>query len=141
MGTFGWMTPAAVATTPALFALLAFNASNQLAVRRLGSKRGLAFTGTDLAMAVARLEACFKVHTAPAESFAADAGGRSYRVFLSQVTGPSADPEIEFQSLDQLQAVPESLAPSLAALAHHLQPYLAEVPYLHLGENDFIYKF
>src|SRR3954471_10894543 len=99
MATFGPMSPAAVATTPALFALLAFNASNQLAVRRLGSKRGLAFTGADLAMAVSRLEACFKVHTAPVESFVADAGGRSYRVFLSQVTGPSGDPEIEFQSL------------------------------------------
>ena len=51
------MTP--VAAPPALFALLAFNASNQVAVRRLGSKLGLAFTGSDLPMATARLESSF----------------------------------------------------------------------------------
>ena len=57
---------------PALIAILAFNASNQLAVRRLGSKAGLPFTGTDLAMATARLESSFREHTAPAENFSAD---------------------------------------------------------------------
>ena len=47
----------AVAAPPTLFALLAFNASNQLAVRQLGARRGLAFTGSDLTMATSRLEA------------------------------------------------------------------------------------
>ena len=46
----------AVAPSPALFAVLAFNAGNQLAVRKLGSKHGLAFTGSDLAMATTRLD-------------------------------------------------------------------------------------
>ena len=130
-----------VAAPASLFALLAFNASNQLAVRRLGSKFGLAFTGSDLAMATSRLEGSFKEHTAPAEYFSSEAGGRSYRVFFAQVTGTAADSEIVFQSLEALNAQPASLAPSLAALLRDLEPHLVEIPYLHLGENDFIYKF
>jgi len=129
------------ATPSALAAILAFNASNQLAVRRLGSKAGLAFTGSDLAMATARVESAFWDHTPPAEQFAADAAGRSYRVYFAQVTGVPADGEIAFHSLDELAARPDALAPSLAALLPQLEPHLVEIPYLHLGENDFIYKF
>src|SRR5204863_3453221 len=124
-----------------LFALLAFDERNQLAVRKLGSKRGLAFTGSDLAMATARLEACFQTHTAPAEHFRSEAGGRAYRVCFAQVRGVPQDAEIVFQSLDSLAADPAALAPSLAALLQDLEPHLVEIPYLHLGENDFIYKF
>jgi 4-hydroxy-3-methylbut-2-enyl diphosphate reductase len=131
----------AVAAPPSLFALLAFNASNQLAVRRLGSKMGLAFTGSDIAMATSRLESCFGQHTAPAEYFTSEAGGRTYRVFFVQVVGDAADAEIVFQSVDALSTRPDSLAPSLATLVRDLEPYLVEIPYLHLGENDFIYKF
>jgi 4-hydroxy-3-methylbut-2-enyl diphosphate reductase len=131
----------APASLPSLVALLAFNAGNRLAVRRLGSKRGLAFTGSDLPMAVARLEGCFSVHTPPAEYFSADAGGRRYRVFFVQVEGPPADSEIDFCSLDALAAQPDALAPSLAVLLPALEPHLVDIPYLHLGENDFIYKF
>src|SRR5262249_6693885 len=109
-----------------LFAFLAFNASNQLAVRKLGSKRGLAFTGSDLAMATMRLEGCFQEHTAPAEYFTATAGGRSYRVFFMQVRGAPADAEIVFQSLDALAADPTALAPSLAGLLQDLEPHLVE---------------
>ena len=131
-----------VAAQPAaLTAILAFNGSNQLAVRRLGSKAGLPFTGTDLAMATARLAAAFPAHTPPEDYFSADAGGRSYRIFFAQADGPSADPEIVFQSLDALAAEPAALAPSLAGLLGKLDPYLVDIPYLHLGENDFIYKF
>jgi len=131
----------AVSAPPALVAILAFNASNQLAVRRLGSKAGLPFTGTDLPMATARLESSFRDHTVPAEYFAATAGGRHYRVFFAQVSGPSADSEVVFQSLDDLAAKPEALAPSLGVLLGELEPHIVEIPYLHLGENDFIYKF
>lgn len=134
------MSPAVAAPTN-LVALLAFNASNQLAIRRLGSKMGLAFTGSDLQMAVSRLESSFQQHTAPAEYFSAQAGGRSYRVFFVQVDGPAADPEIGFESLESLARTPASLAPSLATMLAELEPHLVEIPYLHLGENDFIYKF
>jgi 4-hydroxy-3-methylbut-2-enyl diphosphate reductase len=33
------------------------------------------------------------------------------------------------------------LTPQLAALVSEIDPYLVDIPYLHLGENDFIYKF
>jgi 4-hydroxy-3-methylbut-2-enyl diphosphate reductase len=92
-------------------------------------------------MATARLESAFRDHTAPTEYFAAEAGGRSYRVFFAQVTGTPADSEIGFQSLDELAAQPAALAPSLAVLLSQIDPYVVEIPYLHLGENDFIYKF
>ncbi len=131
----------AVAAPPTLFAVLAFNPSNQLAVRRLGSKHGLAFSGTDLAMAVTRLASAFRHHSNPAEYYTTEAAGRSYRVCLVQVSGAPADAEIRFESLDALAAQPESLAPSLAAMLRDLEPHLVEIPYLHLGENDFIYKF
>jgi 4-hydroxy-3-methylbut-2-en-1-yl diphosphate reductase len=131
----------AVAATPSLFAVLAFNASNQLAVRRLGSRIGLAFTGSDLAMAVTRLESSFREHTPPAEYFATQAGGRSYRVFFVQVAGAARDSEVAFQSLDALTSQPAALAPALAAVLRDIDPHLVEIPYLHLGENDFIYKF
>jgi 4-hydroxy-3-methylbut-2-enyl diphosphate reductase len=133
--------PSVSADLPAIVAILAFNACNQLAVRRLGSKAGLPFTGTDLAMATARLEGSFGTHTAPAEYFSTDAGGRSYQVFFVRVEGIPADSEIVFQSLDTLTASPTGLAPSLAVLLEKLEPYLVDIPYLHLGENDFIYKF
>jgi 4-hydroxy-3-methylbut-2-enyl diphosphate reductase len=134
------MSPA-VAAPPSLFAVLAFNASNQLAVRKLGSKFGLAFTGSDLAMATARLESSFREHTPPAEYFTTPAGGRSYRVCFAQVAGQAADSEVVFVSLETLGLNPSALAPSLATLLQELEPHLVEIPYLHLGENDFIYKF
>lgn len=134
------MSPAS-AELPALVAILAFNASNQLAVRRLGGKAGLAFTGSDLAMATARVESAFGEHTPVAEYFSADASDRNYRVFFTRVNGAAHDPEIVFDSIDGLLGASASLAPSLAGILDQLDPYLVEIPYLHLGENDFIYKF
>jgi len=131
------MSPAA----SALVAILAFNGNNQLAVRRLGSKAGLPFTGTDLAMATARLGSSFAAHTPALKCFGTEAGGRAYQVFLTRVDGTPADSEVAFQSLDALAAEPTALAPSLAVMLEKLEPHLVDVPYLHLGENDFIYKF
>ncbi|MDP3072410.1 MAG: 4-hydroxy-3-methylbut-2-enyl diphosphate reductase [Opitutaceae bacterium] len=125
----------------ALIAIFAFNANNQLAVRRLGSKAGLPFTGTDLAMATARLEGAFRTHTPPVEYFSHGAGGRDYRVCFAQVESTPADAEIAFASIESLLADPGALAPSLAALLPQAEPHLVDIPYLHLGENDFIYKF
>ncbi len=128
-------------TAPPLACILAFDRSNRLAVRKLGSKAGLPFTGTDLAMATARLEGACAAHTAPKEFFAATAGGRSYRVHLVQVSGAATDPEIEFWPIEQLAAAPAMLAPSLAGLLPALEPHLIAIPCLHLGENDFVNKF
>ena len=87
-----------------LVSVLAFNASNQLAVRRAGTKTGLAFVGADLAMALARLEAHFKEHTSPAEYFTVAHQEVKYRIFFSQVAGVPSDDEVHFASLDELQA-------------------------------------
>ncbi|QYM80794.1 4-hydroxy-3-methylbut-2-enyl diphosphate reductase [Horticoccus luteus] len=92
-------------------------------------------------MATARLENAFAEHTPPREFYTADGGGRRHRVFFAQVAGPSADAEIRFSSFDALLAEPSALAPSLAAVLGGLEPHLIDVPYLHLGENEFIYKF
>jgi 4-hydroxy-3-methylbut-2-enyl diphosphate reductase len=133
-------TPTGVAASQ-LDCILAFDGNNRLAVRQLGSKAGLPFTGSGLPMALRRLESSFSVHTPPLERFSADAGGRSYRVHLAQVEGTPADPEIRFLPLEQLGAKPGALAPSLAGILGRLDPHLIDVPYLNLGENDFIYKF
>ncbi len=134
------MSPAA-AESPALCCILAFNPGNQLAVRLVGGQAGLAFTGADLAMATARLESAFPRHTTPVEYFSAAADGRSYRVLFVQVAGPAVEPEIAFHALDDLAARADVTAPALAGILGELEPYLIEIPYLHLGENDFIYKF
>src|SRR5271166_3812290 len=133
-------TPTGVAVSQ-LDCILAFDGNNRLAVRRLGSRAGLPFTGSSLEMAIGRLESSFKVHTRPVERFSSEAGGRSYRVFFAQVDGAAADPEVEMRSIDDLESDPPSLAPSLAGLLAALDPHLVEIPYLNLGENDFIYKF
>ncbi len=126
---------------PALCVLLAFNANNQLAVRQAGTRPGLAFVGADEAMARARLEATFQAHTLPSEHFSCTIDGPTYRVFFTQVQGQPIDAEVTFRTLDELQQAKATLAPALAAMLDELEPHLIEIPYLHLGENDYIYKF
>lgn len=126
---------------PPLHCILAFDGNCRLAVRRLGSKAGLPFTGTDLPMAVARLAGALPQHGEPKETFALETGGRGYRVHLVQAAGPAQDPEVRFEPLAALEADPGALSPSLAGLLPALEPHLSALPYLHLGENDFIYKF
>jgi 4-hydroxy-3-methylbut-2-enyl diphosphate reductase len=121
--------------------ILAFNPSNQLAVRRSGAGASLAFTGSDLAAAIRGLEIAFAGHTAPRAYYSAEAGEHAYRVSFAQVEGPPRDPEIEFWSVEALEQRREALAPSLAGVVAGLEHHLIDIPYLHLGENDFIYKF
>ncbi|WP_225919197.1 4-hydroxy-3-methylbut-2-enyl diphosphate reductase [Actomonas aquatica] len=129
------------APIPTLCALLAFDCNNRLAVRQLGSKAGLAFSGLGDAMAIERLESAFAEHSQPRELFQLTTGGRHYRVVAAQVRGTPADAEVRCVSIDELQRQPDALAPSLAAILAELEPHLVRLPYLHLGENDFIYKF
>ncbi len=70
-----------------------------------------------------------------------EAGERSYRIHFSRVEGPSGDSEVSFQSVGELQENPGGLAPSLAGVLEAIDPLLMEIPYLSLGENEFIYKF
>jgi len=69
------------------------------------------------------------------------AGGANYRVFFVQVEGDPADDEVQFRSLEQLANQRADLAPSLSAIVAGLEPHLIAIPYLHLGENDYIYRF
>ena len=133
--------PAAPAEISPYTAILAFNASNQLAVRRVGAGLDLAFCGPDLAAATVSLQAAFFTHLAPAENFTATVAGRSCTVFLTQASGAPEDPAVEFLSLDTLANRSVGLTPALVTLLGQLEPYLVDIPYLHLGENDFIYKF
>lgn len=128
-------------SAPPLAALLAFDSQHRLAVRRLGSKCGLAFSGADLPMAETRLQAAFAEAPAPRRLGEFAAGGRRYDVYFARVNGASSDAEVICRTIDELAADPASLAPSLAGVLEWLQPRLHTLPYLHLGENDFIYKF
>ena len=134
------MSTAAVDTTP-LVALLAFNASNQLAVRKLGGLLTPAFTGEDLGAATRLLENAYPAHTIPIEYFSTTAEGRPCRVFFTQVSGEPTAGGVVFESLDSLASHTSTLTPQLTQLLKELDPYLVDIPYLHLGENDFIYKF
>ncbi len=125
----------------AMIMLLAFNPSNQLAVRRAGASFVPAFVSADLPMAAARLTADFPVHTVPVEYFTAQCGDRTYRVFFTQVQVAATDALVQFKTIEQLQHRRDSLAPTLAVVLGQIDPYLIEIPYLHLGENDYIYKF
>jgi len=133
--------PVPTAPVPAMAVMLAFNARNELAVRKAGTRLGHAFVGADEAMARARLTASFPSFTAPEEHFTCTVNGPAYRVSFTQVSGQAADPEVEFRTLEQLEADRTALAPALAAVLDRLDPYLIEIPYLHLGESDYIYKF
>jgi 4-hydroxy-3-methylbut-2-enyl diphosphate reductase len=121
--------------------ILAFNENCQLAVRTEDGVRGVAFTGDDLTEALRSLESVFPDHSEPDERFSAAAGGRVYRVHLVQVRGEWRDPAVSFRALADLEASPTALSASLAGLLPALEPHLVEIPYLALGENDFIYKF
>jgi 4-hydroxy-3-methylbut-2-enyl diphosphate reductase len=133
-------TTARVAAAP-LDSILAFDGNNRLAVRRRGSVLDLPFTADDRAAALRRLEAAFAAHTEPRERFGADAEELSYRVHFTQVDGAPAEAGIELRSIEQLESSPRELSPALAVVLARLEPHLIEVPYLCLGENDFIYKF
>jgi 4-hydroxy-3-methylbut-2-enyl diphosphate reductase len=135
------MTAPLLSAPPALCALLAFNANNQLAVRQAGPLLTLAFVGADEAAALSGLEASFAAHTPPVEHFICATGNGSYRVFFTRVEPPAVREEVFFRTLDELQRDRPALAPALAAVLEQLEPHLIEIPYLHLGENDYIYKF
>jgi 4-hydroxy-3-methylbut-2-en-1-yl diphosphate reductase len=106
---------------------LVFDSSNRLAVQS-----GIQGFEPSLPTAFTRL-------TKPAEFFTFAHNGQARRIFFAQTEAGGSD--VQFQSLEQLASVPARLSPFLAALLPALEPYLIHIPYLQLGENDFIYKF
>ena len=129
------------AGTPTVFVLLAFDPGNRLAVRREGARLGLAFAGPSLEIATGRLETHFRRHTPGVEYFTVPAGGAGHRVFFAQVEGDPAGGEVRLLSLENLAGRQADLTPPLAAIVAGLDPHLIAIPYLHLGENDYIYRF
>ncbi len=109
--------------------ILAFDAHNRLAIRFTPQGREPA----DVASlpGAQRSSLAFELHHA----------GATHRVVLASLAEPPADSGVVFYSYDQLLHSPGANTPLLAALLSALEPRLVELPYLHLGENDFIYKF
>jgi 4-hydroxy-3-methylbut-2-enyl diphosphate reductase len=127
------------APAPAHHVILAFNPSNQLAVRREGGRFRLPLVETDPTAAALALAAVFPEHQSPVEYYTVGHAGRRLHVWFSQVGGLVSG--LEFRSIEHLEAIPDTLDPALAAVLAGIEPHLIEVPYLHLGENDYIYKF
>jgi 4-hydroxy-3-methylbut-2-enyl diphosphate reductase len=133
-------TTTGVAVSP-IDCILAFDGNNRLAVRLLGPRVVLAFVDKSRSAAVGQVAGVFASHTEPKERLAAAVGGQTYRVSFTQVDGPPCDPAIQFRSIEQLESEAGALEAPLAAILSRLGPHLIEIPYLNLGENDFIYKF
>jgi len=132
-----------IKTDPLPAVILAFDQHNRLAVRRLGSQAGLAFTGSDEAMARTRLSESFKTSTAARHLENTTLPGEFGETILSavQVAPTSPDREIHFYAIDELNQGDIQLSPALQAALNALEKHLVHIPYLHLGENEFIYKF
>lgn len=118
--------------------LLAFNESNRLAVRRVAGQLAPAFVGDG---AEAELAAAFPRHTNPRGSFTVSTAEGNWTAALVQVEEPGRSAQVEFASIEQLESEPAAVTPLLQAALPALRPQLIHVPYLHLGENDYIYRF
>ena len=129
------------AVEPASIILLAFNESNQLAVRTVNGKMFPAFVGADLQILIGGLETFFPVHTAPVEYFRINDSGKEQAVFFAQICGDATSDNLEFRTIEQLQADNTSLSSALTLIVAAIEPFLIDIPYLHLKENDYIYKF
>ncbi len=115
---------------PATELVLVFDANNRLAIRFTPAGR-VAVDGAELP----------GVHRSGVAFDCAGADGLARRVVLAGLGKAAPDTGVVFYSYDQLLASPSANTPLLAALLVALEPRLVDLPYLHLGENDFIYKF
>jgi len=131
--------------------IVGFDCCNRLAVLNRQDRLELPFYGNALAAALSKIETAFGSgsFTAPEPQFSAklppDADRENagpVQVYFSQVRAvANAKSDIKFHSIESLEARASELAPELHALLALLEPHLLRIPYLHLGENDFIYKF
>lgn len=123
--------------------ILAFDSHNRLAVRRLGNQAGLAFIGDSEPLAAERLKDAFSQSTQPRSLCTTDLDGHgdSINVAAVQVDPTTPDREIGFYSLEQLLNGGITPSPALKSAIVAIEDQLVHIPYLHLGENDFIYKF
>lgn len=113
--------------------VLVFDANNRLAIRFTPEGRAAA---DDASLPGARRSRM---------AFDVAQAGKNHRVVLASLAGeepaPAAGTGVVFYSIEQLAHSPAANTPLLAALLAALEPRIVDLPYLHLGENDFIYKF
>jgi 4-hydroxy-3-methylbut-2-enyl diphosphate reductase len=129
---------AAAQRSPLRFSILAFDGRNRLAVSQSGSSIELPFSGSDLEAATSALDAAFPRHTRIFDAIETPAGNRFPLVQIVEDAAPSG---VSFLSIDAVSSEKLSRSPELDAALQALEPRLADIPYLHLGEGDFIYKF
>ncbi|WP_404420733.1 4-hydroxy-3-methylbut-2-enyl diphosphate reductase [Nibricoccus sp. IMCC34717] len=130
----------ATSTLGEIYCILAFTQESLLVVAASQDGARLAFAGSDAASAMGQLGAALPNHTKPVWRLAFESRGRTIHVALCQVRVTQEIPGFSLASIESLQRGPVS-DPTLAAVLAQLEPVLIEVPYLHLGENDFIYTF
>ncbi len=119
--------------------LLAFNTSNQLAVQYIAGRLEPAFIGPEALQLLAQV---FPEHTPPARYYCFTTAETAWEVsFVQVVEVIPPHCALVFLSIEKLEAQKDILSPVLAEAINRLEPYLIEIPYLHLGENDYIYKF
>lgn len=121
--------------------ILAFDQQNRLAVRQLSNQIGPAFTGVDVSMAAERLQDSFPDATLPAQLLWSDNEGAGTEIYATHVRGTTTDREIRFYAIEQIAEGALTVSPLLKSILANIGDYLVRIPYLHLGENDFIYKF
>ncbi|MFT3780924.1 MAG: 4-hydroxy-3-methylbut-2-enyl diphosphate reductase [Nibricoccus sp.] len=121
--------------------VLAFNPHNQLAITRQNGFATLPIVAPDAASGDAAVTSIFGTHTGPEEHFSVESQGAAYRVFFSQINGSPKAADVEFVSIEELQRETTRRSPLLESVLAEIEPHLISVPYLHLRENDFIFKF
>jgi len=129
--------------------IVGFDSCNRIAVLNLDGRLELPFFGEDFDDALFQIEtACGEeTFSEPQPQFSALLGGGPGQalahVYFTQIKEiEDSDYGIEFHSIETLEKrAKEDLAPELRELIRELDPHLLQIPYLHLGENDFIYKF
>jgi len=129
--------------------IVGFDSCNRLAVLNLDGRLELPFFGDDFEDALFQIEtACGEGNfSEPQLQFSALLGGGPGRdlvqVYFTQIKEiEDSGYGIEFHAIETLEKRAKGeLAPELRTLLGELDPHLLRIPYLHLGENDFIYKF
>jgi 4-hydroxy-3-methylbut-2-en-1-yl diphosphate reductase len=133
-------TMVAAPTSETLHCILAFTKESLLVVTDKPGAKGLAFTGISADSARAELAAVLPQHTNPVWRLSFESGGKAIRVALCQVSVDQLASGLILESIESLERA-GGIDPVLADTLTRIEPLLIEVPYLHLGENDFIYTF
>ena len=129
-----------LAQPPHAVLILAFNASNQMVVSAGARGVNSPFCASSLGIAQAILAAVYTIFTPPKEYFQCSENHIQVSVFFTQVNGP-APIGMMYRALDTLVPSDDLIDPTLVSALNAIESHLIEIPYLQLGENDYIYRF